>query len=269
MGTDTNAVQPAGQPSLTDEASAPFEGRWHRLESTTNWERGRIIFEWRQALMAAGAQPYQYSDEAWSKRVGGVTPQHVGRLRRVYERFAAQRDDFPGLYWSHFQAALDWDDAEMWLEGAVQNGWTVAEMREQRQQILAATGAATAHDQYLAAEAEAQTAAAEHERSHEPLGHVSHEEVGRPSPPTWSVGEVYQPQAAHESGPLELQGDLPSDLQRDLPSELPELPADLAEAFELFKLAILRHKMAGWTDVSAADVCASLEWLRRLALHAS
>lgn len=257
METDTYAAQTAEQPGFADEASAPFEGRWHRLESTTNWERGRIIFEWRQALLAAGAQPYQYSDEAWSKRVGGVTPQHVGRLRRVHERFSAQRDDFPGLYWSHFQAALDWDDAEMWLEGAVQNGWTVAEMREHRQQTLAATGAATVHDQYLAANAEAQSAAAEHAGSPERLAHVPHEEVELPSPPAWELGEVYEPHACQENSSPEQS------------AELPELPADLAEAFELFKMAILRHKMAGWTEVTAADVCASLEWLRRLALHAS
>lgn len=253
------------QPSLADETSAPFEGRWHRLESTTNWERGRIIFEWRQALIAAGAQPYQYSDEAWSKRVGGVTPQHVGRLRRVHERFAAQRDDFPGLYWSHFQAALDWDDAEMWLEGAVQNGWTVAEMRDQRQQTLATTGAAATHDQYLAAEAndqylaaEANAAQAAAERARpaaEMSGSVPAEGEPWPPPPTWDVAEVYQPGSGEN-----IPGPHP-------PAALPELPPDLAEAFDLFKLAILRHKLANWSEVSAAQVCAALDWLRRLALN--
>ena len=47
----------------------------------------------------------EFSDDAWSRRVANVTPQHVGRLRRVFERFAAARGNYPGLYWSHFQAA--------------------------------------------------------------------------------------------------------------------------------------------------------------------
>src|SRR5437868_9520616 len=88
-----------------DEASAPFLGQWNRLVSTTNWEKGRIIHEWRQALVAADAPSAEFADEAWSLRVGNVTGQHVGRLRRVYERFDALRGEFPLLYWSHFQAA--------------------------------------------------------------------------------------------------------------------------------------------------------------------
>ena len=104
--------------------------------STTNWEKGRIIFQWRAALVAADTQAAEYADEAWSRRVGGVSPQHVGRLRRVHERFAAARGQFPGLFWSHFQAALDWDDAEMWLEGAVQSRWSVADMRRRRSETL-------------------------------------------------------------------------------------------------------------------------------------
>ncbi len=31
-------------------------------------------------------------------------------------------------------AALDWDDAEMWLEGAVQSKWSISEMRRTRWQ---------------------------------------------------------------------------------------------------------------------------------------
>ena len=32
------------------EASTEYVGRWNRLISTTNWEKGRIIAEWRAAL---------------------------------------------------------------------------------------------------------------------------------------------------------------------------------------------------------------------------
>jgi hypothetical protein len=47
---------------------------------------------------------------------------------------------------------------------------------------------------------------------------------------------------------------------------LPELPADVAEAMELFKLAILAHKVAGWRDISRRDLLAVLDSLRQLAL---
>ena len=81
---------------------------------------------------ASQAAATQYSDEAWSRRAGNVSGQHVGRLRRVFERFGAVSNSYPDLYWSHFQAALDWNDAEMWLEGAVQSGWSVSQMRSSR-----------------------------------------------------------------------------------------------------------------------------------------
>src|SRR6478609_9198348 len=90
-----------------EETSQVFLGQWQTLVSTTNWEKGRIIHEWRQSLTAAGASPQECSDETWSQRVGNVSSQHVGRLRRVYERFSAGREEYPGLYWSHFQVALD------------------------------------------------------------------------------------------------------------------------------------------------------------------
>ena len=124
---------------VLEQASAEFLGRWNRLVSTTNWEKGRIISAWRKAMIDSGAPAQAYSDEAWARRVGNVSGQHVGRLRRVYDRFGGGFDSYPGLFWSHFQAALDWHDAEMWLEGAVQNSWSVAQMRNQRWE---ATGAA-------------------------------------------------------------------------------------------------------------------------------
>ncbi|HET6881331.1 MAG TPA: hypothetical protein VFI31_14310, partial [Pirellulales bacterium] len=121
---------------LIDETSVAFVGRWRGLVSTTNWEKGRIICEWRESLQTSGAAAQEYSDEAWSRRVGQVSAQHAGRLRRVYERFHDVRQSYAGLYWSHFQASLDWSDAEMWLEGAVQSEWTVSEMRGRRWETL-------------------------------------------------------------------------------------------------------------------------------------
>ena len=106
---------PRMESALVDQASEQFLGQWRHLVSTTNWEKGQIVHNWRRALRESGVPATEYADEAWSRRVGNITAQHVGRLRRAYERFGGIRDDYPGLYWSHFQAALDWDDAEMWL----------------------------------------------------------------------------------------------------------------------------------------------------------
>src|SRR5215213_4486999 len=44
------------------EASSPFVGRWSRLVSTTNWEKGRIIDEWRRSLVDDGLPVAEYSD---------------------------------------------------------------------------------------------------------------------------------------------------------------------------------------------------------------
>ncbi len=119
-----------------DETTQRYLGQWQRLVSTTNWDKGRIISDWRRSLQESGAPLADYADDAWSRNVGNVTPQHVGRLRRSWERFGAVKDDYAGLYWSHFQAAIDWNDAEMWLEGAVQNAWPVLAMRQQRASAL-------------------------------------------------------------------------------------------------------------------------------------
>jgi hypothetical protein len=116
------------------ELAEPFVGQWNNLISTTNWDKGRIISEWRNELIASGVDATQYSDEAWSRRVGGVTAPHVGRLRRVHERFNESFQSYEGLYWSHFLAALDWDDAPMWLEGATKESWSISAMREKKWQ---------------------------------------------------------------------------------------------------------------------------------------
>ena len=136
---DESAVE-AGLSAVAMEASTEYIGRWNRLVSTTNWEKGRIIVQWCAAMQQAEAPVAKSTDEAWAQQVGAVTPQHVGRLRRVYERFADTCGQYPELYWSHFCTALDWPDAEMWLEGAVQNGWSIAHMRRTRWECSAVPG---------------------------------------------------------------------------------------------------------------------------------
>ena len=133
------ATKSATEVSISDKSiadSKPFIGQWNQLISTTNWDKGEIISNWRSSLKDAGASVQDYSDEAWGQLVGGVTAQHVGRLRRTWDRFGKEYTGYEGLYWSHFYAALDWEDAEMWLEGAIQSKWSISQMRHQRWETL-------------------------------------------------------------------------------------------------------------------------------------
>lgn len=62
----------------------------------------------------------------------GVSPDQVYQRRRVWETFAPVRDEFANLKWSHFYAALTWDDALDALRWAAEMEATVAEMRAWR-----------------------------------------------------------------------------------------------------------------------------------------
>ena len=46
---------------------------------------------------------------------------------------------------------------------------------------------------------------------------------------------------------------------------LPSLPADLRDAFDAFKVAIIHHRISNWQEVSLSDVLATLDALRQLA----
>jgi hypothetical protein len=247
-----------------DQTSQQFLGQWQRLVSTTNWEKGRIIYEWRTALIEADASSAEYSDDAWSRQVGNVTPQHTGRLRRVYERFEALREGFQDLYWSHFQAALDWDDAEMWLEGAVQNQWSIAAMRQARQETLGQledSGLVEAED------------AANLDEDAEPIFDDAAANALEPSVDV--VRSAERSQMAVES---EVYDDAIADEFESSDSEfiaaepvrpfaqLGSLPVDLSESFESFKLCILKHKMAGWAEIARDEVLAVLDALKEFAM---
>jgi hypothetical protein len=283
---DLQLVDPAEE--LVEEASQPYVHRWNGLVSTTNWEKGRIIFEWREALVAAGAGVQEYSDEAWASRVGTVSSQHVGRLRRVHERFAAAREQYAGIYWSHFQAALEWPDPELWLEGAVQNDWSVADMRRQRWQAYGAASDEKPRDADIvtaefdedgpqAGDAEPADATSRLRATKDGSRTASERTNGdsrngnSPAGPDHAQGpdfgeERSVPFAADETPPRDLYlADAPVESIRPFENLL-ELPADLAEAMEMFKLSILRHKLDGWTHVAAEDVLLALAGLKQLVL---
>lgn len=250
----------ADSPAI-EETSREYLGRWNRLISSTNWEKGRIISQWREALIEAGAPAASYSDEAWSRHAGNVTPQHAGRLRRVHQRFVTVRDSYPGLYWSHFQAALDWDDAEMWLEGAVHNGWSIAQMQGQRSQTLGAL----VQEQVEAAAVEVDEDASDALSDCPPEGTAA-------SANGAAVANDDVAFDAESDGDAELHDFSDAATANDEPTavrpfeNLPHLPADLRDAFDAFKLAIVHHRVAGWQEVGLEDVLATLDALRQFAL---
>lgn len=241
------------------ELAQPFVGQWNQLISTTNWEKGRIISQWREALIDSGVDAHQYSDEAWARRVGGVTAPHVGRLRRVHDRFASTFETYDGLYWSHFLAALDWEDAPMWLEGASKEGWSVAGMREQRWQVEGAVESKrptaseiveveTDEDVVLPAQGGGRTK----EYGDEP---------GVASGPLHEDPDFGDGEELMSMGGTEVAGAAPTAASEEEADPvvqpfagLPELPDDLSDAFESLKLAVLRHKTAGWSDTDAESV---------------
>ena len=255
---------------IAPEATAEqFVSQWNRLVSTTNWEKGRIICQWREALMTDGAAVTEYSDEAWSQLVGGVTSQHVGRLRRVFQRFGEEHDQYEGLFWSHFQAALEWDDAEMWLEGAIRNEWSISQMRGKRWETLGTPPeqqqAETEADQLdiepesTATPASADGGPAETSTTPTKLSTV------QPSTTKVSSTEESKSSAKENSAPSATQSPTQTSKRVKLQVDVEDLPDDLAEAFESFKLAIIAHRRQGWSETTPGAVVECLDALRQIA----
>lgn len=247
--------------TTVETASEEFLGRWNQLVSTTNWEKGRIICDWRAALEAADAPAASYTDDAWSRRVGNVSPQHTGRLRRVWERFSDQYEQYAGLYWSHFQASLDWPDAEMWLEGAVQNQWSIAQMRNQRWESMGAPADLKPRpEDIIEAELDEDVSSADDTPRAESI-------PGTPSEVQDTDPDSETPFDSESSGEEFESPATATAVDSRRPFEgLPALPPDLDEAFEALKLAILSHRMTGWDEIPQDAVLRWLEAMRCFAV---
>lgn len=278
--TDESAVATIIPDGDAQDAAGRFVGQWNRLVSTTNWEKGRIICQWRAALIAAGAPVTDYSDEAWAQLVGGVTSQHVGRLRRVYDRFGAIHDQFEGLYWSHFQASLDWEDAEMWLEGAIHNGWSVSQMRGKRWETVGKPGETMPADddaQQDDLQAEAEDAPFDADGGEQSAAITSTPSAVKPvDSPAKKDRDEEEDDADEDDGETASRSSSSADdyetpkssakSRNRLPVEVDELPEDIADAFEQFKLAIIAQRRLGWSETTPEAVLECLDALRELTL---
>jgi hypothetical protein len=250
----------------------PFVGQWNNLISQTNWEKGKIITQWRSALIASGASPSMFSDDVWSKQVGAVTSQHVGRLRRVHERFGEEQTSFPGLYWSHFLACIDWDDAEMWLEGAMRSKWSISEMRKMRWEANGGDPKHAPRDEELITsevddDYDALTAESETEEDREKDDRI---EASGPLAEGPDFGEEDSEPSNASRGDQEDPGfesdsfDASKDMTNPFAS-LPNLPPDIADALEQFKLSIVRHRASQWSDISQKGLLDVLDALKMFA----
>ena len=248
--------------------STEFVGRWNQLVSTTNWDKGKIIQQWRDSISSSELPEESYTDERWSQVVGGVTPQHVGRLRRTHVRFGHVYSKYEGLFWSHFYAALDWDDAEMWLEGAVQNGWSVSIMRRERWETLGKDPkdkpqvtdiVVTESDEEMQALVSAGRAAADDREYiegpiHEGPDFGDESPAGSRQKPDVSVDSVAAAEDTISSGP------------KVKPFEaFTDLPDDLSDALNQLKIAIITHKAKEWDEISLNEMLGVLEALKQLA----
>lgn len=259
--------------------SESFVGRWQKLVSQTNWEKGKIIAEWRLALINGKSPVTAYSDESWARQVGDVTSQHVGRLRRVYERFGESQASYAGLYWSHFLAALDWDDAELWLEGAARSDWSISQMRRTRSEAMGGDQGAKERDEELIT--------SELDDGFVGLAQEDDDIAGSRNDDEDDIRSEKDSNGRIESGPLAEGPDFGDEDSENIASydssdtssglaesfdvsgdqgnpfaELGQLPPDVADALEQFKLCVIRHRSSNWSDFSQSNMVQVLDALR-------
>jgi hypothetical protein len=96
--------------------------------SQCNWSVGECAAKWTQKY-ARGRTDADFA------LLLGLSADQVFQRRRVWETFADVHVTYPSLKWSHFYAALTWDDAPECLQWADENQATVAEMKAWRRAL--------------------------------------------------------------------------------------------------------------------------------------
>jgi hypothetical protein len=96
--------------------------------SQSNWVVGECADKWTQRY-ARGRGDGDFA------ALLGLTADQVFQRRRVWQTFADVYQGYASLKWSHFYAALTWDDAPECLQWADENQATVAEMKAWRRAL--------------------------------------------------------------------------------------------------------------------------------------
>ncbi len=100
----------------------------HRAQSALsrcNWEIGECASKWTQRY-ARGRTDADFGN------LIGLSGDQVYQRRRAWETFSDVFEEYSSLKWSHFYAALNWDDASECLQWAEDMQATVAEMKAWR-----------------------------------------------------------------------------------------------------------------------------------------
>ena len=161
----------------------------------------------------------------------------------------------------------------MWLEGAVQSKWSVSVMRQNRWEAVGAPADQKPRDEdIILAELDEDVSRADDSSSVvtaddnavvQDFDDEMYDDDGAPrDAEALSSAEAPVTEALPEPTELSAEPIRPFE-------DLPSLPADLHEAVESMKLAIINHKMAGWKDISCDDVLAVLSALKQLAMAPS
>ena len=93
--------------------------------SNCNWEIGECAAQWTERY-ARGRTDADFGG------LVGLSGDQVYQRRRVWETFSDVQGSYDRLKWSHFYAALNWDDAADCLQWADDMQATVAEMKAWR-----------------------------------------------------------------------------------------------------------------------------------------
>jgi len=118
-------VQAASTASSRDMTEASLISRAQLALSRCNWEVGECAALWTKRF-ARGRTDADFG------ALVGLSQDQVYQRRRVWETFGDVVENYTNLKWSHFYAAINWDDAAECLQWAhdVQAG--VAEMKAWR-----------------------------------------------------------------------------------------------------------------------------------------
>ena len=90
-----------------------------------NWVIGECAATWTEKY-AKGR-----TDADFGARIG-LSGDQIYQRRRVWETFSDVYEEYPKLKWSHFYAALNWDDSAECLQWADEMQATIAEMKAWR-----------------------------------------------------------------------------------------------------------------------------------------
>jgi hypothetical protein len=107
------------KPLVVTETEQELVAQAQVAVSRCNWVVGECAAKWTQKYSKGR------TDADFAAKVGLSTDQ-VYQRRRVWESFAGVRESFPSLKWSHFYAALNWEDAAECFAWTEENEATVA-----------------------------------------------------------------------------------------------------------------------------------------------